>query len=148
MAHVESQDSGNKASQDFELNLAPIIDCMVVLIAFLMVSLSYLSIQMLDAGLSAPGGLSKASDSALSLDVKIETPDLLVVNVMDSNKRISSQKFERASWSTDLQGIVTQLGRTPDAATISAENSISYDVVVQTLDEIKSFIPNVQLSGF
>ncbi len=148
MAHIESQESGGKASQDFELNLAPIIDCMVVLIAFLMVSLSYLSIQMLDAGLSSPGGLAKANDSALAIEVKIETPDLLSVSVSEGGRKISSQKVERAQWSLHLNGIVEKLGRKPEAATISAENDISYEVVVRTLDELKDVVPQVQLSGF
>jgi biopolymer transport protein ExbD len=145
MSHVES---GGKDSQDFELNLAPIIDCLVVLIAFLMVSLSYLSIQMLDAGMTSPGGLSKADDRALSIEVKIESADMMSVTVTDSGKRLSTQKVERAAWAADLKGIVEKLGRKPDIALISAENDISYDVIVQTLDELKTFVPQVQLAGF
>lgn len=148
MAHVESQGSGGKPSQDFELNLAPIIDCLVVLIAFLMVSLSYLSIQMLDAGLTSPGGLSKIDTSALSIEVKIETPDMYSVTVTEGGKKISTQKVERATWAADLKGIVGKLDRKPSTALISAENEISYDLVVQTLDELKSHVPQVQLSGF
>ena len=146
MAHIESQGSG--PSQDFELNLAPIIDCLVVLIAFLMVSLSYLSIQMLDAGLSSPGGLAKANDSALSIEVKIESPEMLSVSVSEGTKKISTQKVERKAWESELQGIVAKLGRKPEVGLISAENDISYDVVVQTLDGLKSVVPTVQLSGF
>jgi biopolymer transport protein ExbD len=148
MAHVDSGGSGGKPSQDFELNLAPIIDCLVVLIAFLMVSLSYLSIQMLDAGLSSPGGLSKANDSALSIEVKIESPEMLSVSVSEGSKKLSTQKIERAQWAGELKGIVDKLGRKPEVGMISAENDISYEVVVQTLDELKGFVPSVQLSGF
>ncbi|MEO5668207.1 MAG: biopolymer transporter ExbD [Bdellovibrionota bacterium] len=146
MSHVES--GGQKGSQDFELNLAPIIDCLVVLIAFLMVSLSYLSIQMLDAGITSPGGLSQVDTSVLSIEVKIETANLLDVSVMQGGKKLSNQKVERAAWATELKGIVAKMDRKPATALISAQDDISYDVVVQTLDELKSFVPQVQLSGF
>ena len=36
-------------SLDFELNLAPIIDCLVVLITFMLASASFLSISIFDA---------------------------------------------------------------------------------------------------
>jgi len=146
MAHIES--AGGKGSQDFELNLAPIIDCLVVLIAFMMVSMSYLSIQMLDAGMTSPGGLAKANDTALSIEVKIESGDLLNVSVSQGGKRLSSQKVERANWATELKGIVAGLNAKPEVGMISADNDVSYEVVVQTLDELKSYVPSVQLSGF
>jgi biopolymer transport protein ExbD len=40
------------ASQDFDLNLAPIIDCITVLIAFILISTSFISIGLLDAGIA------------------------------------------------------------------------------------------------
>ena len=41
--------------KDFDLNLAPIIDCMTVLITFMLASASFLSIGILDAGVAAAG---------------------------------------------------------------------------------------------
>jgi len=146
MSHIES--SGGKDSQDFELNLAPIIDCLVVLIAFLMVSLSYLSIQMLDAGLSSPGGLAKTDASALSIEVRIESGGLMDVKVNQGTKKISGQKIARAAWASDLKALVAKYETKPTTALISADDDVSYDLVVGTLDELKSFVPQVQLSGF
>ena len=39
--------------QDFELNLASLIDCFTVLITFLLASASFLSVGILDAGVAA-----------------------------------------------------------------------------------------------
>ncbi len=46
--------------QDFELNLASIIDCFVVLIAFILVSTSFFSIGIIDAEVA---GASTTSES-------------------------------------------------------------------------------------
>src|SRR5690348_3316307 len=55
-------------SQDFDLNLAPIIDCFVVLIAFVMISSAFASIAILDAGVSAGGD---TTDSLKSPPIQI-----------------------------------------------------------------------------
>src|SRR3954465_141066 len=41
--------------QDFDLNLAPIIDCFTVLITYLLVSASFISLTALDVGVAAAG---------------------------------------------------------------------------------------------
>jgi biopolymer transport protein ExbD len=41
--------------QDFDLNLAPIIDCFTVLITYLLVSASFISLVVLDVGVAAVG---------------------------------------------------------------------------------------------
>src|SRR4051812_44898679 len=46
---------GGSHSQDFEVNLTSIIDCFTVLIAFVLVSTSFVSIGLMDAGVSAGG---------------------------------------------------------------------------------------------
>jgi biopolymer transport protein ExbD len=50
---------GGGNSQDADINLAPIIDCFTVLIAFMLVSASFLSIGVLDAGIAAAYNLPK-----------------------------------------------------------------------------------------
>ena len=46
---------GSESGQDVELNLAPIIDCFTVLITYLLVTASFLSLTALDVGVSATG---------------------------------------------------------------------------------------------
>src|SRR5580698_2220639 len=53
------------SGQDVELNLAPIIDCFTVLITYLLVTASFLSLAALDVGVSATGtGTPPPADSA------------------------------------------------------------------------------------
>src|SRR3954454_525427 len=63
--------SGGNGSQDFELNLASIIDCFTVLIAFMLASASFLSIGILDAGVAAAGPQTK-SDKPPSVNLTVE----------------------------------------------------------------------------
>src|SRR3989338_6075956 len=60
-------------SQDFELNLASIIDCFTVLVTFLLASSAFLSIGILDAGIAAGGSTTPDNKAAplvqLALDL-------------------------------------------------------------------------------
>ncbi|MEK7690751.1 MAG: biopolymer transporter ExbD, partial [Bdellovibrionota bacterium] len=60
------------SSQDFDLNLAPIIDCFTVLITFLLISASFLSIGILDAGISAPGAQTESEPQGASVDLTLK----------------------------------------------------------------------------
>src|SRR5882672_8122358 len=48
-------DNSGGSNQEVELNLAPIIDCFTVLITYLLVTASFLSLAALDVGVSATG---------------------------------------------------------------------------------------------
>jgi biopolymer transport protein ExbD len=148
MAHIESQGSGGKASQDFELNLAPIIDCMVVLIAFLMVSLSYLSVQILDAGLTSPGGLESSKTDALSLEIKIVSEEQIQLEVSHKGKVTQKTQFKLSDLEIQVGQVIPTLPSKPETALINANNDVSYDLVIRTLDSVKNHVPQVQLSGF
>src|SRR4051812_11950923 len=57
-------------SQDFELNITSIIDTFTVLITFMLASASFLSIGLLDAGITA-GGESASTEKPPSVNVEI-----------------------------------------------------------------------------
>src|SRR4051812_4395070 len=63
--------SGGKGSQDVDLNLAPIIDCLTVLVTFMLASATFLSVGVLDAGVGAAGEKS-ASESPPSVIMQAE----------------------------------------------------------------------------
>lgn len=149
MAHVDTSGGrGKGASQDFELNLAPIIDCLVVLIAFLMVSMSYLSIQMLDAGISSPGGMVQSSSKGVSLDVKIMGNDQLKITLQKNGKTLSKSNVAFADFDGSLKAVLAQTDISPEAALLSAEDQIPYERVIQVMDQVRNHVSKVQLSGF
>ena len=148
MAHIDTSGDGKGRSQDFELNLAPIIDAMVVLIAFLMVSLSYLSIQMMDAGVSAPGGTVSSSVQGLSLDIRVKSNDQLVVKLEKNGRAIRSLSSSFASLDQDLAGLLDGKDSKPETALLSAQDAIQYDQIIRAMDLVRKHVPKVQLSGF
>lgn len=148
MAHIESQGSAKGSSQDFELNLAPIIDCLVVLIAFLMVSLSYLSVQMLDAGMSSPGGLENTTTKGVSLEISLLSSEKVEVSFKDQGKVVQKQSFDLLGLDQNLVKFLAALPKQPEMALIQAQNDVTYDVVIRAMDLLRNHVKQVQLSGF
>jgi biopolymer transport protein ExbD len=142
-------------SQDFELNLAPVIDCMTVLITFMLASASFLSIGILDAGVAA--GAATASEQAppavtLSIELGKEKNLLLKVTGKE-NKSVpiphsaSAQEYDYAQLNQQLAQVQS---RWPDvkAVTLSADNTVQYEDVVRAMDSIRKTMPVVLLGGF
>src|SRR4051794_30235096 len=70
--------------QEFDLNLAPIIDCFTVLITFMLVSASFLSIGILDAGVAAPSSAAANPNDkppALLVQVNIDRDQIMELKV-------------------------------------------------------------------
>lgn len=76
--NVSSDESGSKGgSQDFDINLAPIIDCFTVLITFMLVSASFLAIGIFDAGVEAAGtSAANTKPPAVHLELSLQKDDL------------------------------------------------------------------------
>jgi biopolymer transport protein ExbD len=150
MAHIDSsqqQSSGRskaKPATDFELNLAPIIDCMVVLIAFLMVSLSYISIHMLDAGISGGAAAQAQPDPNLkTLEIRLAKDGAIEFKKEGANF-VSVPVAEMDSM---LAKIIEQDPRYK-SATLVADDAVQYEQIVKVMDGVRKKIPSIVLSGF
>jgi biopolymer transport protein ExbD len=140
-------------SQDFELNLASIIDCFTVLIAFMLASASFLSIGILDAGVAAAGAqASPGTPPPVNIAVEIGAGSKLTLKV--TGKTSSTQAMPAAQGKADYEGLARSLAslhaKYPDvnALTLTAENSVEYSEVVKAMDEIRKTIPVILLGGF
>jgi biopolymer transport protein ExbD len=143
--------SGN--GQDFELNLASIIDCFTVLIAFMLASASFLSIGILDAGVAAAGATS-ATDKPPSVNVSVELGKDQKLTVKLSGKATSSTPIDGLAGKWNYEALTQNLSgaksRFSDVAavTLTADNSIEYKDVVKAMEVIRKTIPVVLLGGF
>ncbi|MBC7691510.1 MAG: biopolymer transporter ExbD [Methylotenera sp.] len=146
-------ESGN--GQDFELNLASIIDCFTVLIAFMLASASFLSIGILDAGIAAAGATTASTGTPPAVNVTVELKPGQVLQVVVSGKRNDKILINPGSdqkW--DLEKLTAQLktlkGQWPDlnSATLVADNDVQYRDVVLTMDVTRKTLPAVMLGGF
>ena len=98
--------------QDFELNIASIIDCFVVLIAFILISTSFFSIGILDAEVSGGGAdasVAKAEETAV-IELKADHSIL----VKHGTGRNASTRIDRKS--TRLNSSHSTLSRMPSSA--------------------------------
>lgn len=173
MASVNTGNDGG-SSTEVDLNLAPILDCFVVLITFLLISASFLVLGSLDAGIAAAGKTSASDGKPPPIQIFIEidrTRDVVVKLQGASNQsnRISAVTPANRSPAAatppgtpektpektmNLEGLATRLTEIQKkwpgvtAVILSAHNSVEYRDVVQTMDAARKVMPVVLLGGF
>ncbi len=140
---------------EFELNLAPIIDCLTVLITFLLISASFLSVAILDAGISASGPATETPKPPainVTIDLKQDHRIHLLVSGRETANRVFSPDGQ-GNWNfTQLAGELTALnGRwqaNGAAVTLNADLPVEYRDIVKTLEVTRDIFPAVLLGGF
>lgn len=150
-----SGDSGHgSGSQDFELNLASIIDCLTVLITFVLASASFLSIGLLDAGVAAAGATA-ATDSKppeVNLTVELGKDHAMTVKIGGKSTSTTQIPAKAGAWDQEAlaQNIATLKQKWPElnAAVLTAGDATEYRDVVKTMETIRKTVPAVLLGGF
>lgn len=158
MSHVDSGAAGGgpkgrASSQDFELNLAPIIDCFVVLIAFLLISSSYLAIGMMDAGIQAGQATPTAEPPPVQVTVELGDKHTIRVKVKGkANESVELAANENGAWALDrLEKKMQELHRSwpgLEGIVLTAHPDVEYRDVVAGLEKVRKVIPSVLLGEF
>jgi biopolymer transport protein ExbD len=142
-------------SQDFELNIASLIDCFTVLITFLLASASFLSIGILDAGVAAAGhtATDTATPPPINLVVEVGHDKHLELKITGKeNRNTALTATKDGAW--DFVGLDRELASikakypTVSAVTLTAENSVEYRDVIKSMEMVKKSLPVVLLGGF
>lgn len=142
-----------KGSQEVDLNLAPIIDCLTVLVTFLLASASFLSVGVLDAGVGAPAEKS-ATETPPSLILQAEIDDHHEVTLKLSGKSTQTLKVPAKGNQLDYLNLKSELSnlkqKWPELQSLilSAAEEVPYQDLIQTMDEVRGIIPSVLLGGF
>src|SRR5215210_1780969 len=97
-------------SQDVELNLASIIDCFTVLIAFMLASASFLSIGILDAGVAAAGTTSAGGEPP-AVNITIELTKEQAFQFKVSGKASFSRTIPAKGRDYDYEALAAQLAQ-------------------------------------
>jgi biopolymer transport protein ExbD len=151
-----SQGGGSRGaeSQDFELNIASIIDCFTVLIAFMLASTAFISIGILDAGVAAAGATAADNSAPPPVNISLElTKDKgMMIKVAGKTNATHTVAAKDGTWNITemnekLKGLHQQWP-TVNAITLTADNAVEYKDVVQTMDSVRKTIPVVLLGGF
>lgn len=155
---------GTEGSGEVDLNIAPIVDCFTVLIAYMLVSASFITLAALDVGVasSAPPvaqeqpvippeipitmSVSVAQAPARKLDIKItggkenfdETYSLLPK--ADGNWDIEAIKAKVAEVMGKHEGKIQE-------ANVNADQDVEYKEIMQVLQGLKANLKKVYLAG-
>lgn len=146
--------NGNsKNSQDFDLNLAPVIDCLTVLIAFMLASATFLSIGILDAGIAAAGNTATdVTPPPVNIAIELSAGEKVVVKLSGKSNQSYPISRKGEGWDYDsLSALLKDIKtRWPgvNAATLIADNSVQYKDVVKAMEVIRKDLPAVLLGGF
>lgn len=151
--HTRSFFKRSLIEQDFELNIAPVIDCFVVLIAFVLISTAFASIGILDA-VVAGGTRGAATESARAVVIEMKADRSLRLKQGSGGSQVARIRPASGSsqWNMpELKRVLAQLKARsggPSSAVIIADNSISYRDVMSSMDTARSELGNVTLGGF
>jgi biopolymer transport protein ExbD len=138
---------GGDGGQEFELNLASIIDCFTVLIAFMLASASFLAIGVLDAGISAASATTTdAKPPAIQVEITLRTEGKIGMKVT-GQKSLNSEFSSEADLMNSIKNLKEQY---PDlqSAVLQAEDVVPYKSVVLTMESLRKTVPSILLGGF
>ncbi|HAR42302.1 MAG TPA: hypothetical protein DCS07_06675 [Bdellovibrionales bacterium] len=151
-ARLKASSANGFDSQDFDLNLAPIIDCFTVLIAFVMISTAFASIGILDAGIAAGG--DKAISAAIPpvrISVEVLADHRFNLKISGKENREITIPARGDSWDHGVLKIrldeIKNRFPSVNGAVITAVNSVKYDSVIRTMEQIRTTFPAVMLGG-
>src|SRR4051812_27404214 len=109
-----------EGGQDFDINLAPIIDCFTVLISFMLASASFLAIGVFEASVAANSGAPNAATKppAIRIEIELGMRNEILLNVegkMNLKKKLAAHdgKYDAAALSNELKNFKTKF---PDTA--------------------------------
>lgn len=149
----EGGSGGKGGSQDFDLNLAPIIDCFTVLITFMLVSASFLATGIFDAAAEAPGqAAADTKPPAVHLEVTLLDQSTLEVKLSGKEKFThklppKDQDWNLAALQSELQQIQKKWPEV-QSMTLAASNEIQYLHLIKVMEASKKIIPGVLFGGF
>lgn len=149
IASAESSSGKGALPQDCELNIASIIDCLTVLITYLLAVASFISIAAVEAQVESKAPtISNPSDPPPLISIRL-MPDKRI----EVSTEVSGQAPEKQTIPSLPDGGWNFLGVTQnlEAAkqkysmlkfiSFSADNSIEYLDIVKTVETIKSILP-------
>lgn len=146
------QKSRGEAEVDFELNLAPIIDCFVVLITYMLVSASFLSLGILDIGAQGNGAAevsAKVQKDPVVVSLILNAGRDIVVRI--SGKTKSQNRIQNTDGEINVEQVSLQLNQIKkqypnvEAVLVSAQDNVDYNGLVTLIGTIKPIFPLVSL---
>ena len=152
-----SDGGGHGQSQDFDINLAPIIDCFTVLITFLLASASFLAIGVFEASVAVSGSAAAPTKPpSIRVDVELapnyEIHLRLATASSNTVKKLLPVNMKNREW--NVAQLLLELdevkAKHSDANTVvlTGANDVEYVHIVKLMETMRSRIPNILLGGY
>jgi biopolymer transport protein ExbD len=153
---------GGGGEGDVELNIAPIVDCFTVLIAYMLVSMSYIQLSIFEAGVAANAPPDSApaeppppdAKVPLSFSIEVSEANQLQLKLTGGKPEVNEvSTLEPVNGAPDTVTLSKKIGEMKTAhpdlaeANLSATNAIKYRTVIKVIQAIKSVLPKVFLAS-
>lgn len=132
----------------FELNIVPIIDCLTILVTFMLASGVFISIGLLDVGVSASGAALAAVDGNPPIDIQVELRADKTFKLKVNGRENREQAIANLDQlSTELKAIRKRWD-TVKAVTLISYKELAFQDVVKSMETIRKTHSEVMLGGF
>jgi len=145
--------SKKEIDPDFELNIASIIDCFTVLITYLLVSASFITLGMFDVTVASHSPSDVVDSVPPPLTVTIGILKNFEIKVSTEGSENNSYKIPQKEGGMDLESLTANLQKLKErfpkleAAMITAEDTVDYKELVKTVEATRATFPQVALSA-
>ena len=131
---------------DFELNLAPIIDCFTVLITFMLASASFISISLFDAGFTPAEAIGDPNPPPITVTLDLKKNGSL--QIVTKGKLNSTNTFANADEAAEALRQLKEKYPGVESMNITADNEVEYESIVKTMEKTRKYMPGMVLGGF
>lgn len=140
-----------EGGQDFDLNLAPIIDCFTVLITFMLASASFLAIGVFDAATAANTNVPSANQTPPAIRVDVELTGKKELKLRVEGKAKFQKVFPPKEGTYDGTTLVGELkslkSKFPDTTgfVLTAEDEIEYSQLIGLMEVFRKQVPALSI---
>jgi biopolymer transport protein ExbD len=131
---------------DFELNLAPIIDCFTVLITFMLASASFLSISIFDAGFTPAEAQGDPTPPPITVTLDLKKNGSL--QIVTKGKLDSKNTFANADEAAEALRQLKEKYPGLESVTITADREVEYENIVKAMEKARKNNLSMVLGGF
>jgi biopolymer transport protein ExbD len=144
----------NESGSDFELNLAPVIDCFTVLITYMLVSASFISLEMLDVQVATTAPITEEQqlpkEPPRSLSIMIEGNQKISVKMSGKTEQIISLEPKAdGKWDYDKMKTLISKAKTKwpelQEINVNADPKVQYKDVIGAVENLKKVMPKVTI---
>jgi biopolymer transport protein ExbD len=149
-----TQSSPGRNRLEFELNIVPVIDCLTILVTFMLAAGVYYSIAMLDIRLSGAGKEKAAAATGAKVAISVDLDAQQTVSVRVTGEETRSLTFPRRDGKVDVESLGRELASLKIAhadvksATLNSNREAPYQDMVSVLETLRRSHPDVLLGGF